>query len=463
MTAYGATDSSAGTAVTIGEWRREPTPALHACAWIGGLTAALGVAFLRPELALVAGPLLVLVAISYAGALPPAPRLRLEIDRETAVEGEEIHITIITTANRAGLRVALASGEVAVLHRTEELPTVAGGGASVVIAVPCTRWGVHRIEVVDVWDDDLLAIRRVAGRASGAVEVRVYPPPVQARALLEAMRTTPLVGELLSKHHGDGIEFAGTRPFQPGDRARKVNWRATARRGEPMVTERHVERNADVVLFVDTLSDHPGPAEESSGADGGKSDGRPSRRERLDTSLDLAVRGAAALARGHARHRDRVGLVFFGGHLRWIRPGFGVRHVYRIAAALLDAEAARSSWSTGFDLVPRRTIPPGALVVALSPLVDTRALDAIVDLRTRGYDVAVVDVLPALLHDRDGSVATMPDRRQTAIRLFELRRRATIARLWALGIGVSSWQPGNPLDLPLLELREFRQNMARRG
>ena len=452
------TGATATAPVVVSEWRREPTPALHTCVWIGGLTAAACVAFLRPELALVGGPLLVLAAAAHATSYRTAPQLRVEVDRDVAVEGGHLEVTVSTTDDRAGLRVQFAGGHIAVLAAR------AGGGASSTITFPCRRWGIYRVEVINVWEDDLLGLRRVGGQASGWVDVRVYPPPVQARALLQAIRTTPLVGELIAKQPGAGIEFAGTRPFQPGDRARSLNWRATARRGEPMVTERHVERNADVILFIDTSTEHSAAADRRNGESGESGESGERRDEgRLDTSLDLAVRGAAALARGHARHRDRVGLVFFGGRVRWVPPGFGVRHVYRIAAALLDAEVAAHSGSGGLDLVPRRTIPPGAFVIALSPLVDGRALDAIADLRTRGYDVAVVDVLPALLDERYGTANAAAQRREVAIRLFELRRRAAIARLRALGVGVASWQPGQPLDLPLLELQSFRRKMARRG
>ena len=45
---------------------------------------------------------------------------------------------------------------------------------------------------------------------------------------------------------GEGIEFADMRPFAPGDPLKRVNWRASARRGELWVNESHPERNTDV-------------------------------------------------------------------------------------------------------------------------------------------------------------------------------------------------------------------------
>ena len=41
------------------------------------------------------------------------------------------------------------------------------------------------------------------------------------------------------------------------------------------------------------------------------------------STLDDAIRAAAALATRYLERRDRVGLVSFGGVLRWLRPGWG--------------------------------------------------------------------------------------------------------------------------------------------
>ena len=79
----------------------------------------------------------------------------------------------------------------------------------------------------------------------------------------------------------------------------------------------HPERNTDVVIFLDTFVE--------------------ARREDAGT-LDLAVRAAATLAERYLAHRDRVGLVVFGGILNWLTPATGIVQRYRIVDALLDAE-----------------------------------------------------------------------------------------------------------------------------
>ncbi len=149
----------------------------------------------------------------------------------------------------------------------------------------------------------------------------------------------------------EGLEFADTRPFVPGDRVRSVNWRATARRGSLVVNERHPERNADVVIFLDSFA-------EARASDEG--------------TFEHAVRAAATLITGFLERRDRVGLVAFGGILRWLEPGGGLVQRYRLVDALLETGVEFSYAWKDVNVIPARTLPPGALVIALTPLLDER-------------------------------------------------------------------------------------------
>ena len=83
----------------------------------------------------------------------------------------------------------------------------------------------------------------------------MYPSVETLRALLVPLETQVFVGNQVSRTKGDGIEFADIRAWAPGDRTRRINWRATARRGELWVNEQSPERNTDVVLFLDTFTD----------------------------------------------------------------------------------------------------------------------------------------------------------------------------------------------------------------
>ena len=158
------------------------------------------------------------------------------------------------------------------------------------------------------------------------------------------------------------------------------------------MNESHPERNTDVILFVDSF------AEARLGGEG---------------TLDLAVRATAALADAYVRRRDRVGLIGYGGILRWLAPGTGTVQLYRIVDALLDTEIVLSYYWKEIDVIPRRVLPPNALVIALSPLLDPRSVGALLDLRARGFDLAVIDVSPI-------PYAPRPERRPRRARVRHL-------------------------------------------
>jgi uncharacterized protein (DUF58 family) len=262
--------------------------------------------------------------------------------------------------------------------------------------------------------------------------LRVYPQPQALHALLRPAETQLFSGDELSRRTGEGIEFADLRPFAFGDQLRRVNWRASARRGELWVNERHHERNSDVVLFLDSIAE---------------------ARRGIHGTIEPAVRAAAALASRYLRRRDRVGLVSFGGTIRWLVPGTGATQLYRVVDALIDTEILLSYAWKSLDVVPIRTLPPQALVLAITPLLDERSTAALLDLRARRIDLAVIEVSPLPYVER-GRGRT----RQLAYRLWKLRREALRAEYAAAGVPVAEWRDGEPLAAPLEEVRAYRRH-----
>jgi len=257
----------------------------------------------------------------------------------------------------------------------------------------------------------------------------IYPGLVPLRRVPRPRRTQTFVGNYVSPSLGEGLEHGDVRPFVPGDRICHINWRASLRLDRLHVTRYHEERNADVVLMLDTLAQVGMPPA---------------------TSLDFSLRAAASLAAAYLSRRDRVGLIEYGGVMRWVKPDTGRAQFERVLGTLLRAEAIFTYVSKDLDLIPPRVLPPRALVIALSPLLDARFIKAMSDVRARGFDLVVIAVSPIEL--TRASIAPSPVN-DLACRLWALERRACLHRLRSQGLAVVEWDPAEPLELALASYR----------
>ena len=101
---------------------------------------------------------------------------------------------------------------------------------------------------------------------SAASAVERSPVSVDLKGLIdlkpggEAIRlTAPRVrafaaGGNLSPFKGRGVEFDESRPYQPGDDLRTMDWRVTARTGKPYTKVFREERNRPVIVWLDLRS-----------------------------------------------------------------------------------------------------------------------------------------------------------------------------------------------------------------
>jgi uncharacterized protein (DUF58 family) len=162
------------------------------------------------------------------------------------------------------------------------------------------------------------------------------------------------------------------------------------------------------------------------------------------SALDLALRGAAGAARAYLDSRDRVGVITYQwGGARWLAPSLGKRQWHRIIDAMLGTDAG---WSRGAALhrIPQAALPPGALILVFSPLLDHRFVEALRDLRERGFTLLVIDVLNA-----EPPRARLSFSAAMAARIWRMEQDAIRFSLTELGISVTSWDGVTQLDLPL--------------
>jgi uncharacterized protein (DUF58 family) len=408
---------------------------------LAGWALFLGVLTGRADLVIIAVPLVVALVAGRPLAAPPAVRIEHDVSSDRVLEDERLTVRITISAD----------GPVALAELLEPLPPrvrVERGRHHAFFALRAgeeVRWefalrcsGRQRLGLAGphlrMWGPLGLAAAEARYRAPRTVAV--YPHLTALRHPPRPMRTQTFVGHHVSPAQGEGIEPGDIRPFAPGDLVRHVNWRATLRHGVLHVTQHHRERNADVVLLLDTLSEVGPP-----GA----------------TVVDAAVRGAADLAAAYLARKDRVGLIEYGGQLRWVKPGSGRAQFQRLLDTLLDASVVFTYVSRDLDLVPPRILPPQALVLALSPLLDPRFARAATDLAARGFDLIVIAVSPATAARaavRPGPVADV------AARLWDLERRPEIDGLRRRGVTVVGWDGVAPLDAALAGLRRPRLGRA---
>ena len=418
---------------------RTATPKLGAYTALAGLGLLAALVLGRPELVALAAPFAAVLVVGLSLAEAPEVKWTLELDHERQLEGETVRGELELWAERAVGRLELLVDLPRGLVAETPNPVLVRLGwdpherRTIDCEIRCRRWGAYRVGNLVLRSQDALGLLVHEWTLEQERPLKVYPREESLRRLLRPLETQAFAGNQVPRARGEGIEFADIRPFVYGDSLRRINWRATARRGETWVTETHPERNSDIVIFLDTFL-------EARADDAG--------------TLDLTISAAASLVLHYLREKDRVGLVSFGGVINWLTASSGLVQLYRVLDSLLDAEIFLSYAWKNIDLLPVRTLPPDSLVLALSPLLDERGVRALLDLRARGFDLALIEISPVPFatpgeEGPDGDLAH---------RLWLMRREALRSRYMRLGVPVVEWRDGVPLEAALEEVRSFKRH-----
>jgi uncharacterized protein (DUF58 family) len=255
--------------------------------------------------------------------------------------------------------------------------------------------------------------------------VKVYPNVRQIREyeLLARQDRSRQMGLRRAKQMGVGLEFDRLREYLPDDEPRRLDWKATARRGQLMTREFDIERSQNVMLVLDL--------------------GRTmaSRLEEM-TKVDLAVNACVLLAHIAAANDDRVGLYTFAAAPGlFLPPDRGREQVFRLLDGLYRARAVaeEANYRTGFAVLAARQ-RKRALLLLFTDLIDpdsSRRLIETISLLTAKHRVVcvafgdheladLVRARPAAGEDlyRQAVAITMLEDRRLA--LAELSRRGVI-------------------------------------
>jgi uncharacterized protein (DUF58 family) len=283
-----------------------------------------------------------------------------------------------------------------------------------------------------------LALRQATILTPGYIRVL---PPFNARKHLPSRlaRLRELDGRTSVLIRGQGTEFDSLREYVRGDDVRSVDWRATARRTDPVqggpalvVRTWRPERDRRVVVIIDS---------------GRTSAARIDSEPRIDTAFESTLL-LAALA---SRAGDRVDVVVFDQRVRGrVQGATGADLMSRLVETMagIDPQLIETDWTAVPALVRSVTAQRALVVIATS--IDSpgsaRGLLAVLPQLTRTHMVVVSSVTdPAVLEaTQHRSDATVLYRAAAAERaLIDISRVSTAIR--QLGAEVVT---GSPAELP---------------
>jgi uncharacterized protein (DUF58 family) len=265
-------------------------------------------------------------------------------------------------------------------------------------------------------------------------DVRVYPNVLDLRHYEVMIRRglEPEAGRLAARRFGGGTELERLREYVPDDELRRINWKATARRGVAISNEYETERSQNVLVLLD-----------AGRLMGAVADGL--------TKLDHALNAGLLLTYAAGRRGDRVALLAYTDQVRaYLPPRRGRRAFLSILETLyrLQSELVESDHARAFTYLSGRGLRRSLLVAFtdLSEPEPSRALVAHLTRAARQHLVALVTVAdPALTEpaNRDPRDAQELYEKVVAQRLLA-ERRQVLAMLAGRGIIT--------LDLPAHQL-----------
>ncbi|GAA4267178.1 DUF58 domain-containing protein [Frondihabitans peucedani] len=434
MTDGGPPAPRADTTRRAPRWSVNPPVAYGASAAV--LLAGLALVTAHPAFALLALPLF----LAVAAGVDRRPRrgsevtvsTRLSPDRDGSGVGYEIAFRLPEGVEGVAILLNAADDR---SHRFAADRATAGRLAG---TIPITHSGPQ--EIAEVFYS-LLGASGIALTSPdpGPSSSRLIPAPrLRMESLPMPHRVFGITGAHGSTTPGDGGEFRDVALFTPGDRLRRIDWKATARRaqvpGELYVRRSFSTADAIVVLVVDDRDEVGADVTRWAGAKGGVT---------TSTSLDLAREAASSLAAAYLAAGDRVGFRDLAGTARSVEPGGGTRHLERLQSTIATIAP------TGEPVRSVRTpiVPASSLVVVLSTFLDEQAATMAITWASTGHRVVAVDVLP------EPELQSATREEQTAFRLLMLERTDRLDGMTASGVERIRWDSADGGAVPAVQLR----------
>jgi uncharacterized protein (DUF58 family) len=234
-------------------------------------------------------------------------------------------------------------------------------------------------------------------------------------SLFAHRRTLDLLeGGWASVHHGRSHDFDDLRAYVPGDEVKDIDWKATARHGEPLVKRYVASRRRSLVLVVDT-----GRNMAATAASG-------------ETKKDIAIMAAGALGYIASRHGDVVSLVAGdeGGTVA-LPSGATEAHLERLLRQVdrrVSLDAPRSDLRGVLDWVARGVRRRSILVVVTDDVVVDAELVRLLRRLRAQHEIVWVTVGDADLMTRSGHAGDVYDVQEVTALPAYLRENAALRR-----------------------------------
>ncbi len=161
--------------------------------------------------------------------------------------------------------------------------------------------------------------------------VKVYPNLLDIRKYELQARKGMLqeIGLRQARMLGSGTEFERLREYQRDDEFRKIDWKATARRGKPVTREFETEKSQTIMCLLDTGRLMRPPVNDESNESGHSL-----------AKIDYAVNAVLMLSYVAGLRGDRVGLLSFADDVTgYLSPRAGRGQFYKMLALLYGVES----------------------------------------------------------------------------------------------------------------------------
>ncbi len=295
--------------------------------------------------------------------------------------------------------------------------------------------GVYRLGTVEVraFDPFIFWLRSFIIELRDSIEVSVGTEDLR-KIKIEPTKTKKWLGNINSRKIGIGTEFYSIREYMPGDSMRRINWKASARKGELLVNEYEGENSGDAIIVLDANEESLTGTERSN-------------------TFKAGVRAALSISASMLRQRNRVGLVVLGDYLTWLYPEFGKRQLYRMMEALsMIKKGGKWEFDELFWIVTR-LFPSNSFIVLISTLQSPQIPETVMKIRSRGYDVMIISPSPVAIEKR---LARLDREGELALSILSIERNNVMDMLREK-VTVLEWDPAQPLAELLKGVRRRRR------